>query len=304
MPFPLIAIGAGIAVVSIGSTVHSSLKTRKWKKLHDEALDKCKSTETKAKAVASQFNYQAEQLGRLRISSMETLKDAATFLQKAKVKYREFENFNVSIPDETIAHWKELHQETLKSVGIGAAGIAGASGAAAVTAAGLYTAAGIFGVASTGVRIATLSGAAANSARLAWIGGGALAAGGAGMAGGVATMMTAANVVAAPIGIAAAAWGQWKAHQTKQKVEAAMRLFASAEQKMRQQVSVMKAGQLRMTELTGSIIQARSALSIQLGKSMVEDIETVHKVYKLAVALAELLEQPVLTEQQHRILQG
>jgi hypothetical protein len=41
---------------------------------------------------------------------------------------------------------------------------------------------GLFGHASTGIAISGLSGAAANSAALAWLGGGALAAGGGGMA--------------------------------------------------------------------------------------------------------------------------
>ena len=39
MPVPLI-IGGAAAAVSIGSTVHSTWKSRKWKKIHDEALEK------------------------------------------------------------------------------------------------------------------------------------------------------------------------------------------------------------------------------------------------------------------------
>ena len=43
MPVPFIIIG-GAAVVSIGSSIHSTMKTRKWKKIHAEALEKCKAT--------------------------------------------------------------------------------------------------------------------------------------------------------------------------------------------------------------------------------------------------------------------
>ena len=57
---------------------------------------------------------------------------------------------------------------------------------------GLYTGASIFGVASTGTAIATLSGAAATNATLAFLGGGALAAGGGGMIAGTAVLGVAA----------------------------------------------------------------------------------------------------------------
>lgn len=51
-----------------------------------------------------------------------------------------------------------------------------------------------FGVASTGTAISALSGAAATSATLAWLGGGALAAGGGGMAAGSALIALAGPV--------------------------------------------------------------------------------------------------------------
>ena len=193
MPLPLVAIGLAAAGISIGSTVHSTLKVRKWKKIHDEALEKCRETEASVKATANRFNRQAKQFGEFRVNNLEGLKEAAEFLQKAKVKHREFKELNASIPDVTILHWQDLHQATLKSVGRGTAGIAGAAGAATVTVAGMYTAAGIFGVASTGAPIAGLTGAAAHSARLAWLGGGAISAGGAGMAGGLSTLALSAN---------------------------------------------------------------------------------------------------------------
>ena len=167
MPVPLIIIG-GAAAVSIGSTIHSTLKARKWKKLHGEALESCKTTEARTKSAANSFNAQAEGFGKFRVSSMEHLERAAEFLQKAKVKHRDFEDLNASIPEVTLLHWKELHHATMKSIGIGTAGIAGGAGAATATVAGLYQAAGVFGVASTGTRIASLTGAAAHSARMAW----------------------------------------------------------------------------------------------------------------------------------------
>lgn len=303
MVFPIIPIAIGVGAISLGASIHSTMKSRKWQKIHNEALEKCQATESATKKLADEFNRQAEQLGRLRVDSMETLKEAAEFLKKAKVKHRSFEGLQ-AIPETTIAHWSKLHREALKSLGIGVAGIGGAAGVSAATVAGLYTAAGLFGVASTGTRIAALSGAAAHSAKLAWLGGGALTAGGAGIAGGIARLAFAANIVTVPISIAAAAWGEWKAEQTKRKVEAKLKEFAAAEAKLRRQSSVIKAGQLRITELKTSITESRTALHNLLAKSEVGKVEDAHQVYKLATTLAELLEQPVLTEAQKEVLQG
>lgn len=60
-----------------------------------------------------------------------------------------------------------------------------------------------FAVAFTGTAISALSGAAATSATLAWLGGGSLAAGGMGMAGGTVVL---ASVVAIPVVLAGGAF--------------------------------------------------------------------------------------------------
>ena len=301
MVWPIV-IGIGVAV-GIGSAIHVTVKRRKWQKTHNEALANCRKTEAKAKTMAEEFNREAERLGQMRISGVESRKDAAEFIRKAKAKHLELESLDI-IPDETLDSWKELHYQAVKSIGTGAAGIAGAAGAATATVAGLYKAAGLFGVASTGVRISTLSGAAAHSAKLAWLGGGALSAGGVGMAGGLSRLILAANVVATPIAIAASVWGEWKAEQMKNNVEAKLKEFAKAEAKMRQQISVMRSAMPRMDELGKAIRESEMALKTQINKSDADNVDEAHKVYKIAIALAEVLEQPVLTEHQKEVLEG
>ncbi len=69
-----------------------------------------------------------------------------------------------------------------------AGGLASGAMAGALTAFGAYGAAGALATASTGTAIASLSGAAATNATLAFFGGGSLAAGGLGMAGGTAVL--------------------------------------------------------------------------------------------------------------------
>ncbi len=76
-----------------------------------------------------------------------------------------------------------------------AGGVASGAMAGAITAFGAYGAAGALATASTGTAIASLSGAAATNATLAFFGGGSLAAGGLGMAGGT---MVLGGLVAGP----------------------------------------------------------------------------------------------------------
>lgn len=79
---------------------------------------------------------------------------------------------------------------------------AGALGVGSAVAVGSWTLVGLVGSASTGTSIATLSGAAATNATLAWFGGGALAAGGAGIAGGTLVL---GGIALAPV-MAIATW--------------------------------------------------------------------------------------------------
>ena len=100
----------------------------------------------------------------------------------------------------------------------GATASAGAAGAAAAaTGPALIGLAGIFGTASTGTAIAGLSGAAAESAALAWLGGGAVAAGGGGMAAGTALIAAATAGIGVVVlaGVGAAAYATIKAKKKK-----------------------------------------------------------------------------------------
>lgn len=86
-----------------------------------------------------------------------------------------------------------------------------ATGLGTATAVGSWTVVSFVGTASTGTAIATLSGAAATNATLAWFGGGAIAAGGGGMAAG---MMTLGGLVAVPL----IAFSAWKTHSKAEEI--------------------------------------------------------------------------------------
>lgn len=91
-----------------------------------------------------------------------------------------------------LAELRELSGYAEEALSGGVAGL----GAGALVGVASYGGAVMFASASTGTALATLSGAAATNATLAFFGGGALAAGGAGIAGG---MMVLGGLVAGPV---------------------------------------------------------------------------------------------------------
>ena len=125
------------------------------------------------------------ELGQARATGMRTVRQAIDFIRKARLV-----NPNIISDGEVnVADMERLDQaygDILKN--LGGASLAGGVGAGVLTALGAYGAVQAFGIASTGAAIGGLSGAAANSATLAWFGGGALAAGGLGIAGGTAVL--------------------------------------------------------------------------------------------------------------------
>lgn len=304
MPLPLIPIAIGAAALSVGSTVHSTLKARKWQKIHNEALNSANDAAERTKRVQERFNAEANRLGRLRVSELETLQEAAKFLENAKLKNRDLSPHLAKVPTAQVQRWKQLHGEAMKSLGIGAAGTAGTASAGLATAAGLYTAAGILGTASTGTAISTLSGTAANSARLAWLGGGALTAGGAGMAGGMATMMSVANVVMTPVAIAAAAWGQWKAERVKREVESKLKEFGKFETDMNSRQALLQSALHRVNENRNAVTEAAASLKKSLATADPRQPEQAYAIYLKAKVLSECLDTPVLSQQQIRQLNG
>ncbi|MET9467210.1 hypothetical protein ABZY44_20885 [Streptomyces sp. NPDC006544] len=100
----------------------------------------------------------------------------------------------------------------------------GAAGAGIGTA--TYLAVGAFATASTGTAISGLSGAAASSATLAWLGGGSLAAGGGGVAAG--TMVLAA-VVAVPALVVGGILLEWQGRSVREDQEKVAEELGEAE---------------------------------------------------------------------------
>jgi len=189
MPLPLLLIGA-VALVGagVGAAGAHDLATAKEKvkaaqKRHEEALDDLETAR-----LCTQGHIEA--LGRTRLNvSAKTLQRFAKVMQRlgaqAKAKQRGQQHANLPpLTAHDLARFEkqgsaalELLKGTAQGVGTGAALAVGAGGMAAT-----------YGATAGGVAIASLNGAAATNATLAYIGGGALSAGGGGMAMGTAVL--------------------------------------------------------------------------------------------------------------------
>ena len=152
------------------------------------------------KCLEQQRGAVAQSLEKLGEEKLQILAGTVTSFVSAfeKIKNIDFTS-SVGLEELEKLHIDQKDFEELKELGNFAIQVAGGvtAGAAggALTAIGAYGAAQTFAAASTGTAIASLSGAAATNATLAFFGGGSLAAGGLGMAGG---MMVLGGLVAGP----------------------------------------------------------------------------------------------------------
>ncbi len=188
MPLPIIIIGAivlgsavgvGAAAVGVSDINEAERRRNSAKRKHDNSKDKTERTRR-------QFMRRAGIYGDLQIDvARDTVGGFLSLLEELK---RHGQSPDMLVLDDLKISPTELRDdyqnivdlsEALKSGAGGALSGAMAGGTASTATVGLV---GLFASASTGTPIGLLSGAAAKSATLAWLGGGPLAVGGGGMA--------------------------------------------------------------------------------------------------------------------------
>ncbi|NLG10096.1 MAG: hypothetical protein GX562_00985, partial [Coriobacteriaceae bacterium] len=154
------------------------------------------------------LNYAINDFGEYRLSALHlTVGRFLKYLKELKQNntVKEYEIlFGADIDHKMIDKMERI--DMAASEALRTTAISGAFGAAAVlgTPAIITGTVGAIGVASTGTAITGLSGAAANSAVMAWLGGGSLAAGGGGMAAGAVTLAAVTASATAVVTILAA----------------------------------------------------------------------------------------------------
>ncbi|KRD18889.1 MULTISPECIES: hypothetical protein [unclassified Streptomyces] len=186
MPFfiPIVLIGVGVATggsgVAVGGKGAYDLKRSKarLKEAGQVYERRLAEAEDALAATNTVLGTLGEQQRRARVDVVLRMGD---FLRRHERQVRESERLLVEGIDATMTKVPGLHGLDVDAM----AWIGGALGSAAAGAGagvGITAAASSFGVASTGAAISGLAGAAAESATLAFLGGGSLASGGGGMA--------------------------------------------------------------------------------------------------------------------------
>lgn len=192
MPIPLLFMGIGAitAIAGVGNTIKAGIDQSDANDINEEANDIIEEASKKIDKYRKNSGKAINSLGECKIRVLN---------ESIKPFVEEFEKLNhVELTASTgmnelqkmvldKSQMKELKQMgSIASSFVGGVATGTLTGVAAAF--GAYGFAGTFASASTGTAIASLSGAAATNATLAFFGGGSLAAGGLGMAGGTAVL--------------------------------------------------------------------------------------------------------------------
>jgi hypothetical protein len=249
MPLPFIAAGAlyvvgvagaglaadGIRRMKLARDTQAESKTR-----HDNQFEQVEVDRAAAESAAAQ--YGALQLTILR----DTIGTYVIWLEANEQKVRAMNRTVVDGVEVSLPNLPELRREVQDAADVLKGGVAAAAASVAARQAAL---AGVkaLATAGTGVAIGNLSGAAAESAILAWLGGGTVASGGGGVAAG-GTVLSAVAVAPAVLIGGLTLNGQGHKAQRKAKQYAA-------------DVTVAIERLIAMSELLGQIQRRLSELS-------------------------------------------
>ena len=190
VPLAIAAASATMATTGVVSGAKAIKKNKDAKHVNEDANQICKRAETHADMARAKTQKSLEDLGqrKLNVLNVSVNRFLNVFEQIHSIHVNESAGINelknLHLDKQDIA---EMQKMSLMAGSV-LSGIAGGAGAGARAAFGAYGATMTFATASTGTAIASLSGAAATNATLAFLGGGALAAGGGGMALGSAVL--------------------------------------------------------------------------------------------------------------------
>lgn len=229
MPIPFLLAGAAAIAGATGV-----VKGAKAISNNSEARDLINRAQSKYDRAQSRLEEQRdettkclEQLGRIKLYAWST--EMKNFLEL----FQSFKNVrlegNVNVNEhlkmqlQNPNNLRNIEIATVKASEVTKAGVA-SLGAGALAGIASYGGAMMFASASTGTAIASLSGAAATNATLAWFGGGALSAGGLGMAGG---SMVLGGIVAGPV---LAVAGFIMAAKSEENLASARKTYAEAKE--------------------------------------------------------------------------
>lgn len=236
-------------------------------------------------------NSSLESLGRVKVDVFQNqFKFLVEFSKKLKgrstAKLQKFDEFFNPIKLKEIEKQVSVALELDKTMGSSAIG-------GALTGLAAYGGVGLLGTASTGTAISALSGAAAKSATLAWLGGGSLATGGLGMAGGMAVLGGAV------LGPALAIGGFMMANKAEEALSEAWRYESKVDKavaEIDQSLVYLKGVRTNAQEISNviqSLVERFEEVKVTSISARDSEIE---KMFALGKALKQLLDTPILTK--------
>ena len=192
MPLPLLFIGFAAATgsVGVGKSIKAGVDANAAKKINKNANELVEDATNTLNSQRLACGRSLSQLGEEKLFVLNSTVTGFldTFTKIKNVDFKESEG----LEELSKLHIDESEFQEMRSMVNFAGSIAGGAAlgttSGALVAFGAYGAAQALACASTGTAIASLSGAAATNATLAFFGGGSLAAGGLGMAGGTAVL--------------------------------------------------------------------------------------------------------------------
>ena len=199
MPIPFIIVGATIAmgVSGVGLGAKGGYDQHRAQQLNKESNKRAENAALRLEDLRKKCGKSLQDLGdeKLFVLNGSVTRFVDAFSQLKNVDFTESEGLDelgkIQMGTKEFSEMKALTAFSSSLLQGSTTGLAGG----ALTALGAYGAASALATASTGTAIASLHGAAAANATLAWFGGGSIAAGGAGMAGGAAVL---GGIVAGP----------------------------------------------------------------------------------------------------------
>lgn len=246
MAIPVLLWGAAAALGATGLVkgTKACIDISDAKEIGENAERRYKRKWRELKNTCEETNEVFNELGRLKAEIFQNqIAHIVKLLKQQKSAGSTLKGFESYFDAQDLKHMEQMVHKSLElTTNLTASLAAGAFSGLAV-----YGSIPLLATASTGTAIASLSGAAATNATLAWLGGGSLAAGGFGMAGG---MVALGGIVAAP---ALAVGGFMLASKAEEQLTKAREYRANVDLEIagfEQQQEVLEALQKNADEVT------------------------------------------------------
>ena len=293
MPLPLIPLVlGGASLLAGGYGVKKGLEAKedfeKAKSIGENALDRHKKAVSDLEKKRKNTNIYFIRLGKLKANIFsKNIKFLVDEIRKRKDSSSKIKGYQESIEELNLPN---LEKMVLNSLELESGLLSGAT-SGALAGLGAYGSVGLLATASTGTAIASLSGAAATNATLAWLGGGSLAAGGLGMAGGTAVL---GGFVAGP---AIAITGLMMASKAEEALTKARAYEAEVDKKiaeMKEMSAVLDGLQANAKEMMNTLERLIPFFEKSASNLSDKSEESFTRLLTVGKALKTVLDTPIL----------